>query len=158
MSIQKTFRRSYIVTVCVVILSCNNKEKSNDDITWTYKSHYDSLSENSIKDTAKTTGLKSSVLESEVDPYIMMNSVFYGSPKIENIKALMEPVIERYKLPKNDDTRLRVSSVLLELRKSSETGVTEMQILTHIYLYGSDMITFPEQAALSSTLLEIENK
>jgi hypothetical protein len=83
-----------------------------------------------------------------------MHIAFEGYPEISEIKPMLEAVMDNYSFPKTDDNRLKVGNMLVALRKASEAGVTEMQILKHIYKYGSNKISLPEQAGLSATLLE----
>jgi hypothetical protein len=83
-----------------------------------------------------------------------MQVAFKGSPEISKIKPMLEAVIENYDLPKTDEYRLKVGSMLVALRKASAVGVTEMEILKHIYQNGSNKISLPDQAGISATLLE----
>jgi len=59
----------------------------------------------------------------------MMQVAFKGSPEISKIKPMLEAVIEKYDLPKTDEYRLKVGSILVSLRKASAVGVTEMKFL-----------------------------
>jgi hypothetical protein len=88
------------------------------------------------------------------DAYEIMHVAFVGSPDIESIRPMLESVMETYGFIKTDDNRLKIGNMLVTLRQSSAVGVTEMDILKHIYQYGSNAITLPEQAGLSATLLE----
>ncbi len=88
-------------------------------------------------------------------PYEMMHVAFSGSPAIHEIKPMLEAVIEYYGLAKTDETRLKVGSMLVSLRKGSVKGVSEMAILRHIHDYGSNKISLPDQAGLSVTILEL---
>lgn len=105
--------------------------------------------------TYKSSG-NSSVSVPEKDPYEIMTVTFKGFPEIENIKPMLESVMETYNFAKTDDNRLKIANVLISLRKESAVGVTEMEILKHIYQHGSNKLTFPEQAGISATLLEIK--
>lgn len=87
------------------------------------------------------------------DPYEMMHSVFIGNPEISEIKPLVEGVLKKYTLPATDEYRLKVGSMLVSLRKYNEGKITEMELLKHIYQYGSNRISFPDQAGLSATIL-----
>lgn len=84
------------------------------------------------------------------DPYEMMHSVFIGNPEI---KPLVEGVLKKYTLPATDEYRLKVGSMLLSLRKYNEGKITEMELLKHIYQYGSNRISLPDQAGLSVIIL-----
>ena len=83
-----------------------------------------------------------------------MHVVFVGEPNKEDIRNLIIPVMNRYNMEITDDKILNVANMLVALRQSSKTGVTEMQLLENIFKYGSSQIKLPEQAALSFTLLE----
>lgn len=92
---------------------------------------------------------------SEKDPYEMMHIAFEGSPEISTIKPMIESIMDRYNMSKTNDNILKVGNMLVSLRQSSAVGVTEMELLKHIYQHGSDQITLGEQAGISATLLEI---
>lgn len=93
-------------------------------------------------------------LNAQKDPYEIMHVVFEGSPDASSVKKMMEPVIIRYNMPQNDDTRLKIANMLLGLRKQSAVGVTEMDLLKHIYQHGYDKVTLAQQAGISATILE----
>lgn len=105
-----------------------------------------------INSTYKTPERASSTTEK--DPYEIMHVAFEGSPEISNIKPMLEAVLVTYGLPKTDEYRLKVGSMLVTLRKASSVGVTEMDILKNIYQHGSNKISLPDQAGISATLLE----
>lgn len=86
--------------------------------------------------------------------YEMMTAVFIGHPSISKIKPLMEGVMEKYKLPNTEENRKKVSSMLVALRERSAVGVTEMEILKHMYQKGNPNIKITEQAGISFTILE----
>lgn len=88
------------------------------------------------------------------DPYYTMSIAFEGYPEEEEIKSLMEAVLKKYKIEQTNKNRLAIGSVLVTLRKESVIGVTEMDILKHIYQKGSPSLSIQDQAALSFTILE----
>jgi len=94
-------------------------------------------------------------LTQQQDPYYIMSVAFVGRPKEDVIKPLMEAVMKRYQLSINRDNLLKCASALVSLRKESTIGVTEMQILKHMYQKGVSKTTFPKQAALSASILEL---
>ncbi|MBN3519323.1 hypothetical protein JYB62_04855 [Algoriphagus lutimaris] len=97
-----------------------------------------------------------SILDNEFgdpDPYEMMEAVFIGNPSISQIKPLVEGVLKKYSLPQTDEYRLKVASMLVSLRKHEEGKITEMQILKHIFYYGSNKIPLPDQAGFSVVFL-----
>lgn len=87
--------------------------------------------------------------------YEMMEVVFIGKPKKATIQPLLEAVMKKYSLPVTEENLLRTSSALVSLRKSSAVGVTEMEILKHMYQQGPRGDSFANQAGMSSALLEL---
>ena len=55
----------------------------------------------------------------------------------------------------NEEYLEKAGSVLVTLRKQSKVGVTEMEILKHIYQNGLDNTNYQSQASLSFTTLEL---
>lgn len=135
-----------IIIASVLLTSCSNSSSTD------YSSSPSNETSNSTTPSYTTPERTSS--SNEKDPYEMMQVAFEGSPEISKIKPMLEAVLEKYDLPKTDEYRLKVSSMLVSLRKASAVGVTEMEILKHIYQNGSNKISLPDQAGLSATLLE----
>lgn len=135
-----------IIIASVVLTSCSNSSSTD------YSSSPSNETSNSTTPSYTTTERTSS--SNEKDPYEMMQVAFEGSPEISKIKPMLEAILEKYDLPKTDEYRLKVGSMLVSLRKASAVGVTEMEILKHIYQNGSNKISLPDQAGLSATLLE----
>lgn len=92
--------------------------------------------------------------KSSEEAYEMLHVVFKGQPELASIRKLMHPVMTMYNMEENYENLNRCGSALLAMRKSSAVGVTEMEILKHMYQYGSNHLTFAEQVALSATILE----
>lgn len=88
------------------------------------------------------------------DAYTMMETAFEGYPKKSEIQPMMKKVMDMYGYPETEENLQRFGSVLVSLRKNSVLGVTEMDILKHVYQFGSTDIDFPEQAAISALYLE----
>jgi hypothetical protein len=88
------------------------------------------------------------------NPYHMMHVVFKGSPEQDQIQALVESIMDMYKMPKTDETALKIGNVATTLSKKSATGFTEMELLKHVYQQGSSLLTFADQAAQSSVVLD----
>lgn len=135
-----------IIIASVLLTSCANSSSTD-------------YSSSPLNETSNSTTPSYSIPErtsssNEKDPYEMMQVAFEGSPEISKIKPMLEAVLEKYDLPKTDEYRLKVGSMLVSLRKASAVGVTEMEILKHIYQNGSNKISLPDQAGLSATLLE----
>ena len=87
--------------------------------------------------------------------YEMISDAFEDAPAQHEIKPLLENVMDKYHYSKTEDHKLGVANMLVELRKSSAVGVTEMEILKHMYQEGDSRNTIDKQAALSATILEI---
>lgn len=87
-------------------------------------------------------------------PYEIMSVAFEGSPRESEIKPMLEAVMDKYNFTVTDENCLKVGNMLVELRKMSAVGVTEMDILKHMYQNGSDDVTIDQQAAVSATILE----
>jgi uncharacterized protein YpuA (DUF1002 family) len=86
--------------------------------------------------------------------YEMMEVAFENYPSKNDIQPMMESVMTRYELEINENNLQKVASMLVSLRKASKVGVTEMELLKHMYQNGSDKISLPDQAGLSATILE----
>lgn len=144
----------YIIVLLFISISCKQQssEYSRESAIQDSTEKSDSLAFVASKKTAASN--VNTYTPPAEDPYVMMSSVYAGSPDVESIKSLMEAVLKKYQLPLTDEYRLKVGSVLLDLRKASAVGVTEMEILKHIYQHGSTNITFANQAGLSATILE----
>ncbi len=109
---------------------------------------------NNTSSDNSTSSSSSSTSVAEKDPYELMHLAFEGSPEVSEIKPMLEAVMDKYNFPKTNDNRLKVGNMLVALRQASTVGVTEMEILKHIYQEGSNQISLPDQAGLSVTLLE----
>ena len=97
---------------------------------------------------------KESSQPNSIDAYSMMETAFEGYPAKSEIQPIMQSVLNKYNLEESEENLQKVGSVLVSLRKQSVLGVTELEILKHIYQHGSSSISFPGQAAISATILE----
>lgn len=88
------------------------------------------------------------------DPYEKICYVFVGKPNKSKVQPLLEAVMKKHNLAVNNENIMKAASCLLTLRKKSTIGITEMEILKHMYQKGTSKLTFPDQAAISSVLLE----
>ena len=86
--------------------------------------------------------------------YQKMELAFIGNPKESEIKPILDKVILFQGADLTELNREKSASVLISLRKSSKNDVTEMDILKHMYKNGTDKISFPDQAAISFSILE----
>ncbi|MBL4656073.1 MAG: hypothetical protein JKY33_09655 [Bacteroidia bacterium] len=78
----------------------------------------------------------------------MLESVFIGSVSKQDIKDLMGAALTMYKLPLTGENYLKVGNSLTALRKASNKGVSEIDIVTHMILAdtGWEGVSFEEQA------------
>ncbi len=86
--------------------------------------------------------------------YEKIELAFIGKPKESEIRPILDKVIQFHGAAVTELNREKSASVLVNLRKSSKNRVTEMDILKHMYNNGTEKISFPDQAAISFTLLE----
>ena len=93
---------------------------------------------------------------SKKEAYAMLESVFIGTVSQQEIKEKMDAVMTFYKLPLTGDNYLRAGNTLASLRKASNKGVTEMDIVTHMIIAdtGWQGVSFDDQAGISAKLLE----
>lgn len=87
--------------------------------------------------------------------YEIMESAFVDYPTESEIKPMMESVMKTYSMQITEDNLLKVANMLVSLRKNSKVGVTEMDILKHIYQNKTSNVPLAEQAAISFTYLEM---
>jgi len=91
------------------------------------------------------------------EAYEMLHVVFEGRPEKETVQRLMSAVMAKYGIEENYENLNRCGSALLSMKQSSAIGITEMQILKHMYQHGDAGQSFPNQAAISAVLLEQNN-
>lgn len=87
------------------------------------------------------------------DPYDIILTTFEGGPIKSEVQPMLESVMATYKYEITRENIIKVANMLLELRQASKVGVTEMDILKHIYQKGS-VNDLSVQAAISATFLE----
>jgi len=75
--------------------------------------------------------------------YKKMEIAFIGNPKESEIRPILDEVILHHGADLTERNREKSASVLVELRKSSKVGITEMDILKHMHNGGSEMIIVP---------------
>lgn len=88
------------------------------------------------------------------DAYEKIHLAFEGMPEVERVKPLLDAVMKRYNITINNSNVLKCANVLMVMKKASKVGVTEMEVLKHIYQKGTSTIDYPTQAAMSATYLE----
>ncbi len=88
------------------------------------------------------------------DPIYMCHIAFEGMPDEERIQRFFIQILSKYGMEYNDDNILKLGNALIVARKESLMNVTEMDIIEHVYKYGSPDIELHEQLAISAYLLE----
>ncbi|MBE9597993.1 hypothetical protein [Pedobacter sp. MC2016-24] len=91
------------------------------------------------------------------EAYEMLHVVFEGNPDKKVLKKLISVMMAKQNIEENYENLNRCGSVFLSMKNSSAIGVTEMQILKHMYQVGDATQTFPNQAAISAVLVEQSN-
>jgi hypothetical protein len=90
----------------------------------------------------------------QASAYEMMETVFIGKPRKSTIQPLIEAVMKRHGLTVTEQNLIGVSSALVSLRKESAVGVTEMDILKHMYQKGNSKNDMVTQMGTSAAILE----
>lgn len=95
-------------------------------------------------------------LPSKTEAISMLQSVFIGSFSKQEIEENMNAVMTFYKLSIIGENYLRAGNTLASLRKESDKGVTEMDIIMHMIKADSgwEGVSFDEQARKSARVLE----
>ena len=93
---------------------------------------------------------------SKTEAISMLQSVFIGSFSKQEIEENMNAVMTFYKLSIIGENYLRAGNTLATLRKESDKGVTEMDIIIHMIKTdaGWEGVSFEEQARKSARVLE----
>ncbi|MBN4051449.1 hypothetical protein JYU16_01400 [bacterium AH-315-M05] len=93
---------------------------------------------------------------SKTEAISMLQSVFIGSFSKQEIEENMNAVMTFYKLSIIGENYLRAGNTLATLRKESDKGVTEMDIIIHMIKTDSgwEGVSFDEQAKKSARFLE----
>jgi hypothetical protein len=90
----------------------------------------------------------------KIDPYQIIDSVFEGYPDKSQVQPMLEAVMKRYNFPVTNDNILTAGNVLYDLKRASRVGITEMEIVRHMYQQGSAEGSMFEQARISAAALE----
>lgn len=124
---------------------------------------YDSVHRKAIQDLNEEDSLRKQSAENSLhngipgkadDAYQKIHIAFEGMPEIEKVKPLLDAVMERYNIVINNDNVLKCANVLVVMKNNSKVGVTEMDILKHMYQTGNSSVDYATQAAISATYLE----
>jgi len=105
-----------------------------------------------IDEENKTSGIVDTGKSAD-EAFEMLPIVSEGNPSLESVKKLLSDVMDKYHLEVNYENINRCGSAVLSLREASAVGVTEMELLKHMYQEGDDRLSFPEQAGVSATIL-----
>lgn len=144
-----------ILAVAALIFGVWYFTKSNDkkeESTTQYVQPESNSSTSTAPSTQSSSSSSSSIADK--DPYEVIHIAFEGFPDKEDVQPMLEVVMKRYDMTVTNDNIIKVGNMLVTLRQDSKVGVTEMEILKHIYQKGSSSLTLPEQAGISSVLLE----
>ncbi len=143
-----------ILALLVFLISCSSNTSSDNSASDTkpISSPTSPSTNSSASNNLPPENPRSSLADK--DPYEVMHVAFEGSPAISKIKPMVEAIMERYNMPKTNDNILKVGNMLVSMRQSSTVGLTEMELLKHIYVHGSDQVTLAQQAGISATLIE----
>jgi hypothetical protein len=138
------------------LVNCNTQPvKAKPILKKTYQQIIDtSITKKKINDTNIVGTVKNIRIKKE-SPYEMMHNEFIGSPKTEYIKLLIDEVVEDYNLPNNESYIYNLGKTLVMMRQINK-GITEIEILRHVILFGSTKVSFSEQVAKSCVTLSIE--
>lgn len=125
-----------------------------DSINRSREKTYNSQQLDSIVKSTNDYLLYKGMPENADDAFEKVHIAFEGMPDKDKVKALLETVMNRYNIVINNDNVLKVSNVLVVFKNESKVGVTEMDILKHIYQNGTTDVDYPTQAAISASILE----
>ncbi len=128
----------FVSSLIILIASCNSKKEESEN------EKIDRLAKEWVANQDKYNS---------TDEYEIIRVTFTGYPDKEEVQPMLEEVMRRYDFSINRDNILKVSNMLSVLKGKSLVGVSEMQILKHIYQKAifDDLAT---QAAYSATILE----
>lgn len=107
-----------------------------------------------IDDRYNSNSLHDGIAGNANDAYEKIHIAFEGMPEIDKVKPLLETTMSRYNIIINNENVLKCANVLVALKNDSKVGVTEMDILKHMYQKGSSNVDYATQAAISATHLE----
>ncbi len=88
------------------------------------------------------------------DPYDVIEGAFENSPKKSKVQPMLEEIMRVHGVEVTDRNINKVASALVAMRMASLVGVTEMDILKHVYQKGSPDQSIQVDIANSATLLE----
>lgn len=95
--------------------------------------------------------------KSNIEAYELLSGAFENRPSTDQIRKLIDRVMENHRLEINYVNINKCGSTLIRVKELSAIGVTEMDILKHMYQYGDHTKDFPTQAAISASYLEQNN-
>lgn len=138
------FRFIFLMITTLWLCGCSRNEKHVGDAQQDLTVGIDEENKASGVDTGKSAD----------EAFAMLPVVFEGNPSLESVKKLLSAVMDKYHLEVNYENINRCGSAVLSLREASAVGVTEMELLKHMYQEGDDRLSFPDQAGVSATILE----
>lgn len=93
-----------------------------------------------------------------LDPYEVIETAFEGRPEKSKVQPMLERVMLDHDFPVTNSNILKAANALVELRKASLVGVTEMEILRASYQFGTKGISLGEQLGAAAAALEMSKK
>ena len=141
-------KRISIIIFSALLFSCNSKSKEETTEIPIQET------EKPIEQNPEVNSTPNETAENTNDIYEKIHVAFEGMPEIEKVKPLMEAVMEKYNLPITTENINKCGSALVSLKHESKIGITEMEILKHMYQKGEINVNFPTQAAMSLMYLE----
>lgn len=130
----------------VILMSCNSEEKPKIVVS---DATVDSIIK--VKQAAALVEAKKELTQALYDT---LHVAFEGYPDEKRMQGLFEAVLLHYKMPVTTENVKGLGSLLISLRKQSKVGVTEMDILQHIYQNKNSKFDLPTQAEFSFNIIE----
>lgn len=116
------------------------------------KLDYDSIKKAETQAAAERTKLIESTPGNTDDAYGKISVVF--GVDVDKVKPMLDELMTIHHIVLTNEHVLQCGNVLVAMKNDSKIGVTEMNILKHMYQNGSADVNFVTQAAISATILE----
>jgi hypothetical protein len=100
----------------------------------------------------RVNNIDKSTQEAEPPPAEKMFHVFSGNPREQKIRRKLNEAIDKFNMPKNDDSKMNIGDILLTLRRKYD--VKEMKILTCANASSPNFTNFKRAAATCVARLE----
>jgi hypothetical protein len=115
-----------LLLICFFI-ACKNQNSDTNiaDTTITATPPMDS----SVTDAGSSLGNYPVSSEPTMGTYDTITNAFKGNPKVDNVKQLIDTVLKQCNMEVTRDNVVHFANELVEKRKESKAGVTEMDLL-----------------------------